>query len=285
MDWEFLIENGILNEICSYLNFLDVIKFCKVSLLFNTNLNQESIWRSLCLRLFRNKKFVPKICLRLMTPGNNINQRKDLEAMKISELKKLVLNYRLDQKNLVEKQEYIELINKFELKHILPNEPLAKFALRLAWLDRKRNRISKEELCELEWSIRVRNDGPLGVLALKDPYWQDVGETGKAKFSLDGKFELNFPRDYNPFYQMQNAVANITWSFEQLQHTVVIGVPQVLARHPYHWGWVMISGGCIFTGFPLPPRNSKESNLLKDTNIENLISPKIISGMWKLLYE
>ncbi len=41
----------------------------------------------------------------------------------------------------------VRAVDAFETRRALPNECLARYALRMAWLDRTRNAISVEELC------------------------------------------------------------------------------------------------------------------------------------------
>lgn len=266
MDFECLLNSMFWFDLLDKLTMFELTQVEMVCHLFRCGANQDSVWRAVSVAMFRGKCFVPCICHRFLTPGNSKEERKDLEKMNVKALKQLCVSYRLDASECFEKSEIISLINQRELKNSMENECLAKYAVRIAWIDRVRNTITPEELCSLEWNVRIRGDGPLAWLA--SPWWQDQ-PAGKAFFKRDGQLNFSFPEPHNPFRDF--GVPTMYYELEYFGSVVRlnVGVQEVITRHPVNWGWIMMSGGTLWTGFVLPPRN--EDPLLEDNNIEELL--------------
>jgi hypothetical protein len=117
--------------------------------------------------------------------------------MSIKELKALAAKYGTNITSCFEKSDIIAVLNKRETRKKLANESLARFALRIAYLDRLRNCILEEELCSFNWNIRCRSDGPLVDMIQQDPWWSSEGipstpTTTIVNFSKDGNFKFSF---------------------------------------------------------------------------------------------
>lgn len=271
MDFEVLMNSMLwFEKVMEKLCLPDLLRCEQVSRSFYESINQESVWRVAATNLFDGKMFVPPICRRFLLPGNSRDSRKDLEQCTVRELKLQCAHYRLDHSECFEKLDIIEIINKHQLMNSYSNECLAKYAVRIAWIDRKRTSITFDELIELEWCVRIRSDGPLAWLCDQDPWWaESTHGAGKAKFYADGKLSFQYPPEYNPFGDFEHAAL-----FFELEYfgTVVklnVGAQERLCRHPENWGWVMMSIGTLWTGYEMPPRNVDA--LLDDVLVENLL--------------
>ncbi len=51
---------------------------------------------------------------------------------------------------------------------------------------------------------------------------------------------------------------------------------EYLARHPRHWGWLLISGATVWTRWPMPRRG--EDTTIEDTNVDSLVHDRMVSG-------
>ena len=91
--------------------------------------------------------------------------------MSVKALKLLARSYALNISTCFEKAEIIDKISQRELRKRYNNECLAKFAYRIALRDASRNCMSTDELCSFDWNIRIKGSGPLGSLAVQDPWW------------------------------------------------------------------------------------------------------------------
>ncbi len=133
-------------------------------------------------------RFLPW-CIRLLSSGNSRERRVDLEALSTRTLRDLTSQYRLDTRLCVEKAEVVALIHKFETRRKRPLECVPRFALRMAWLDRKRNLIYRTDLVGTRWNIRVRADGQLAHLMNDDPFFNNLPAAGVV-FSQDGRVDF-----------------------------------------------------------------------------------------------
>lgn len=164
MDFDFLLDLPVIDDILDFFDFRELFVLELVNKKFYSVINSEVVWRRAASRLFCGAVFVPNICLRLIHPGNDRSNRLDLKEMKISSLRALCQRYHIVLQPGMEKDEVLSLIHEREMRRSFPNECLARFAIRIAYLDRKRNCITHEELCQQPWCIRTRKDGPLAPL-------------------------------------------------------------------------------------------------------------------------
>ena len=138
--------------------------------------------------------------------------------MSIKELKALAAKYGVNITSCFEKTDIISVLNKRETRKKLLNESLARFALRIAYLDRLRNCLQEEELCSFDWNIRCRSDGPLVDMIQQDPWWSSEGfpsipTTTIVNFCKDGNFKFKFT-GLSPFEGMINSnVENAQMSY------------------------------------------------------------------------
>jgi len=273
MDFYYFADIGLIENILEYFSWRELLHLELVSHVFLNSINQEIVWRRASNVCFQDKKFIPGIVTGLLEPGNNRETRRDLEKLSVRELKKRCLALRIDLSHCVEKSDLISALNNFELRTSNPNEPLAKFALRIAWADRKRTTITKGELCSLNWCIRVRRDGPLNRMSLIDPWWQGLS-AGRVIFYANGDLEFRFPEGKNPFPQM----GSLTYVLEDAGSIVKIsvGVAEHVLRHPKNWGWMLTSGGTVWTGFEMPKLG--EDALIMDDNVNSLVIERINYG-------
>lgn len=192
MDLGYLVECGIFGEhILVYFAWNELFAIEAVSRALYDAVNCESVWRRAARALFRDKMFVPARCLRLIAPGNDRNERADLRALPVKDLKARCAAYALDASACVEKADLIRLLAARESRAAQPREPLARLAVRAAVLDRRRNAITRDELCAIPWAIRLRADGGLHMLAHADPWWQGAAETGKARNLVVSRRDAN----------------------------------------------------------------------------------------------
>lgn len=275
-DFEALINGTYWFEsLLKYLTLNDLVRLGEVCHLFQIATNQEAIWRNVACTLFEGKKFVPCLSKRMITPGNSKSCRFDLEDMDINRLNYLCCSYHIDVQKDWTKSDFVDAIHKFETKRCFSNECLARYAVRIAWLDRKRTTITVDELCNLEWCVRIRGDGPLAWLVDQDPWWQDKG-LGKATFDKEGCLSFHFPESHNPFSDF--GIPKISYEIECYGNTIKlnIGAQERLARHPNNWGWIMLSCGTVWTGYPTPPRGFDP--LTEDTFVERLLVRNPVCG-------
>lgn len=215
MDLESLHCAGCLEPILSRLCLRDLLALGRVSQQLRNAINAEHVWREMARRFFATKAFIPSVCTRLITPGNSRDGRRaDLEALPARLLKRLCTEYSIDTRGVTEKVgvsvpltrvaltlpqgELVRAVDAHESGVALPGEPLARFAVRVAHLDRMRTVIT---LDELRWSVsgfvryrtrgsscncfslqfrhRLRRDGGLAELCAADPWWRGgpVGTT------------------------------------------------------------------------------------------------------------
>jgi hypothetical protein len=233
-------------------------------------LGSEAIWRAAAQRLFREKHNVSELALRLLTPGNgrgaDRNRRADLEAMSVGALKRMAELYRVNVRALLEKDEIVKVLDRLETRHAQPGECLSRLAVRLAWLDRKRNFIGAAELSSFEWRIRVRADGPLAHLVPADPFYRHE-PASRVTFRPDGVVEFVG----GPFAWMNAA------NHEMLRYVVPyrlssfvslsVGVREFVARHPVHWGFILMSSATLWTAFEMP----RDDPVLEDGAFESLL--------------
>lgn len=71
-------------------------------------------------------------------------------------------------------------------RFIRARECLARYALRVAFCDRKRNMIHMSELVAQNWELRIRADGPLAHLIEADP-WHNGLPASQVEFDRERK--------------------------------------------------------------------------------------------------
>ena len=222
-------------------------------------------------------------------------RRHNLMGFKISELKELMRKLKMQVKvgDLIEKSDFADAILDAERAEaagytatqnllarpwvlVRQDEASPKAALRLSLADAKRLRISQEELTSLTFCVRLRDDGPLAQVLCFDPWWQGKSH-GQARFSEHGRVFFTWPPDpdepgaeLNPFASM--GMRDLTLGWELLDGCVVqlllgsgppSGGPQeIVCRHPDTWGWILYSGGTVWTSWPMPPCINVEGKLV-----------------------
>ncbi len=105
MDIEALYTTGCLENVFACLPLRDLIALEQVCRLLRQAINTERVLRDAARRWFANKKYVLRLCLRLITAGNDRDGRRvDLEAMTVRQLKGLITqNGCAIDKNVLEK--------------------------------------------------------------------------------------------------------------------------------------------------------------------------------------
>jgi hypothetical protein len=307
-----LFECGLYYHILPYLSWSKVLALESMnSLFYHTIRSSEPVWREILFKFFQTKYYLRSIIKRFLTDGNRIDYRLDLIKMTIKELKSLAYSYGLNITTCFEKADLIAVIHKREIREKLPVECLAHYGLRIAWLDRKRNYLTEEDLCSYEWNIRVRADGPLKSLVSSDPWWTDtsdtqenenqmtetgVSHTGQRRQEEEGeglvkqttaiiKFypnsEFQIIRNGPSFLEsLMDGDPNerFTYALEK-SGTILslsIGVKEYIARHPHNWGFILQSQGTVWTNYPMPKRG--KDILLEDENVSFLIMREIDYG-------
>eukprot|EP00603_Paraphysomonas_imperforata_P010197 CAMPEP_0114449792 /NCGR_PEP_ID=MMETSP0104-20121206/122_1 /TAXON_ID=37642 ORGANISM="Paraphysomonas imperforata, Strain PA2" /NCGR_SAMPLE_ID=MMETSP0104 /ASSEMBLY_ACC=CAM_ASM_000202 /LENGTH=295 /DNA_ID=CAMNT_0001621903 /DNA_START=113 /DNA_END=1000 /DNA_ORIENTATION=+ len=263
-----LFDVGLYYPLFAFLDYSELVKLETVNHQFHNTIRQsEPTWRITSEYLIQNKVYVPKIVQRFLTDGNTISARKDLMAMSIKELKSLARQYALNLTTCFEKSDIINVINRREIRQKLPVECLARFAVRYACVDSTRNVITEEELVSMPWSIRIKEFGQLSHLLAEDPWWNGSStlsqgttttiyfqETGSFRFEMSGPspFDSMMPNltDENQasfMYDIRDGGRSVYLSF---------GVNEVVFRHPDNWGFMLGSGGSVWSGFPMPRRGA-----------------------------
>lgn len=51
---------------------------------------------------------------------------------------------------------------------------------------------------------------------------------------------------------------------------------EYLARHPTHWGWLLVSGATVWTRWPMPPRG--QDPIVEDAAVDALVQDRIVPG-------
>ena len=206
--------------------------------------------------------------------------RVDLISMNIKELKALAKRYGVNISLCFEKTEIISVINTRETRKKIENESLARFALRISFLDRLRNCMQYDELISFDWNIRVKSDGPLATLIPQDPWWSLDQSTPPGptttivNFNINGSFSFIFS-GMSPFEgMMQGSVdpSHMTYSLDGSGTFVFLnfGVREYVARHPVNWGFVLQSQGSVWTSFQMPPRG--RDAFMEDEVVSSLVS-------------
>jgi hypothetical protein len=293
-----LFHANLYVEIFSYFHFHELLSLETLNQqYFQAIRESEPLWRIVAAILLSNKFYIRSFMKRLLMDGNRIDHRVDLKAMTIKELKTLSNYYGLNTTTCFEKMDLVNVINKRELRSKLEIESLAHFALRLIWLDKDRNCLTEEDLCEYEWNIRVRGDGPLRSLVPTDPWWSTPnlngsneiegvittappipGTTTTLRFYKNGEFfiQANGPSFLESLIADQSDA--YTYSLEK-SGTILslsIGVKEYVARHPGNWGFILQSQGTVWTNYPMPPKGV--DLLLEDEHVSSLIAKEINYG-------
>ena len=199
-------------------------------------------------------------------------------AMSVKELKIIARQYAVNFTTCYEKSDIINLINTREIRNKLPNECLARYAVRYAYNDRTRNVITEEELCFPTWNLRVKRNGRLEEIRLQDPWWtadsssRTGGTSTTVKFSPEQQAQLRIDGP-SPFASMLPDTED-SYDFQyEIQHSgravyLSFGVVEEVFRHPLNWGFMMCSEGTVWTGFPMPRKG--DDPLIEDPAVEML---------------
>eukprot|EP00300_Choanocystis_sp_HF-7_P022063 c21195_g1_i1.p1 GENE.c21195_g1_i1~~c21195_g1_i1.p1 ORF type:complete len:363 (+),score=63.29 c21195_g1_i1:47-1090(+) len=164
-----------------------------------------------------------------------------------------------------------------------------KQALRCSVLDATRDRITKEELCTMQWDFRFKQVAGTDWVA-HDPYWNGEPPV-KVRFHPDGGVTRRGDR-----FEVPNPL-NITWRFTRrsprsatrARHArdpqgterrprrdsskyIVASIngrdvpTYVVSRYAANWGFIMQSCWTVYMSFPMP--GPTECDALTDANIE-----------------
>lgn len=274
----FLDSSGLLQDIFCFLDVASLANAELVCHLFYDSVNTERVWRAAARRLFADKKFVPNLCQRLIMPISR-SRRGDLEALSMKELKRLGKRYSLDCSKVLEKADLVSLVGEHELSKLGERECLARYGVRIALRDAKRTWIREEEMCGMEWSIRVRADGPLQQMCHVDPWWRRRGPCCKVSFALDthsvhfvGEPFEHLVQQMQPgeLYFALEAAASNSPSCQRLN--LSIGVTELVGRDFTNWGWFLLSRATLWTSFEPNPRGyALEDPLESDADLETLL--------------
>jgi hypothetical protein len=295
-----LFHSNLYVEIFSYFHCHELLLLETLNKQYSQIIRlSEPLWRIISTKILANKFYVRRFMKRLLMDGNRIDHRVDLYAMSIKELKSLANYYGLNITTCFEKVDLINVVNRRELRSKLEIESLAHFALRLIWLDRKRNCLTEEDLCDYEWNIRVRGDGPLRSLVPQDAWWStsngtnDIegeslaatispavfGTSTTLRFYKNGEFVIHAkgPSFLDSLIAASESDA-YTYSLEK-SGTVLslsIGVKEFVARHPENWGFVLQSQGTVWTNYPMAPHLADP--LIEDEYVSSLVDKEINYG-------
>ncbi len=282
---------NLYSQIASFLPYKDLVRLESVNKQFNSIIRgSETLWRETAIRTFQDKEFIPSLCRRLITPGNKIGVRNDLNSMSIKELKGLARIYACNISQCFEKSDIIAVLDRRESKKMVADECLSRFAVRIAVIDSTRNCITLGELCSIRWNLRVRADGPLAQLKVRDPWWNESliepgaesVSTTHVQFHMNGKFEFKFT-GVSPIELMFDEQSPEFEVFE-LEHSgnavnIFLGprpIREQICRHPVNWGWILQSYGTVWTGYPMPRRFV--DSLLEDDAVLTLIDSDLNHG-------
>jgi hypothetical protein len=316
--------NDVLVEVAGKLTLDELGKACRVSKAWLQLLDGTPyLWRSLCERAWSKKEYVPK-SLRALAEGCDLEgaaasaaaaEHHKLMSLKIRELQTIMRSLSLSAYagEMIEKADFAQAIldarckaaETYTATETLLRRPwalcregqsLPKAALRYSLTDAHRLAITKEELCDLVFHVRLRGDGPLAHAIEFDPWWQGKG-CGEARFSNDGRVQFSWPIDtdpespscgeaLNPFVAMGMLVpSSLEWDLTHEGRVVQLvigemgGPQELVCRHPKTWGWVLYSQATCWTSWEMPPcevwpdgERTSSDPLLADASLSGLPS-------------
>lgn len=275
-----LFDVGLYYPLFAFLEWQDLVVCEGVSREFRDTIRgSEPTWRIASTYLFRDKVYIPPVVKRFLYNGNTVSERKDLLSMSIKELKLLARHYAVSLTTCFEKTDIVNALNIRETRKKLPNECLARFAVRYACIDGSRNTITEEELTGIEWNIRLREFGQLSHLLPDDPWWNGTsqvseGTTTTIRFLDDGSFRFRMDGQ-SPYASMMpnltdESQASFLYNIQSGGRSVHLsfGVSEIVFRHPTNWGFMMGSEASVWTGFPMPCRG--KDPLIEDPDVEKL---------------
>lgn len=246
----------------------------------------ETVWRPSCEYLWADKTYVPRAIRALAEVGNDYSTRLDLQALSLSELQTrakagVFTRTRVTEIMSMSKEDLITSIKALEKEQPLyPGEPLSKRALRQSVEDSSRRLMDEEEIMSFEWYVRIRRNGPLGQLAVLDPWWSNAGFGGRASFTKDPSavvprsVQFMWPPGRDPFeiFNM-NRDRQLAWMIAGNLVKIYVGGEwghfQNVARHPVNWGWLLVNSGTVWTSWPMPAMG--EDVLIEDEYVNDLV--------------
>ncbi len=157
------------------------------------------------------------------------------------------------------------LLANHEEKFIFPRECLARYAVRISILDSKRCFIHESELSAANWNIRVRADGPLAHLMDADPYFQNL-PASIVQFDSQRKIVCFLSGPFAEMMERGELGFSVSERFNRYV-TLSIGVREFVARHPIHWGFILLSTATIWTQFEMP----RDDEFINENRIEELV--------------
>lgn len=272
--------------VLSYLVHSDIVALEGTCKLFQAQIRScDPLWNAIARQLLCGKHFVNPVVNDLLFEGNRKEHRTDLMNLSIRELKLRAAKYALNISHCFEKVDIANVIATREHKKKLSGECLGRFAIRIAVIDSTRNCITEKELCSLEWNMRVRGDGPLHQFVEHDPWWSYGETTTVATFSTGGELSFKFtgPSPFQMMMQRYNMPEDAgvigTYALDRSGNNVNLsfGVTERIARHPKHWGWVMMSSGSVWTSFPMAKRGTDEF-MQTDELVDKLLKRELNYG-------
>lgn len=275
-----MFDVGLYFPLLSYVEFYSLLRLEEVNHQFCVIIRgSEPTWRASARYLFHDKLFVPRVVLRFIHEGNTIYHRKDLFEMPIRQLKHLARFYAVNITKCFEKSEIVNAIHCRETRRRHSDECMARFAVRVAYVDKSRNTITDEELCEVTWCIRIRQGGRLSHMIQNDPWWTgkpklEKGTTTTVRFHPNGTMEFD-THGPSPFFGLIMHHDEVLTYFTKEGGRVVqlsLGVGEVAFRHPVNWGFLLGSEGTVWTGYSMPPLG--EDPVIEDPQVQNLRNQK-----------
>jgi hypothetical protein len=280
-----VLGNDIFLMIAAALSRSDLASALRVSKSWQAVLDGTArLWWAACKSEWASKVYVPA-ALRALAEGDDEQERRDLMASRVRELKNMLHSLRLqDDGGLIEKGDYADAIlraRRLSAEQGTPTQQLLrrpsllvrrgesgpKAALRLSLADAARTAITAEELTSFTFNVRLRHDGPLQQALAYDPWWQGKGN-GEARYGQDGSVRFSWPEDpdnagerLDPFLAlgMSTSSVSFSWALEMEGRMVRLlfngqpGPQEVVCRHPATWGWVLYSQGTCWTSWEMPP--------------------------------
>jgi len=280
---ENILDAGVFDAVLTHFDHRTLVRLLRVCRGWLMLIDPcETVWRCACQYLWADKAYVPSHIRALVSEGNDPNTRSDLKALSSADLKKRLragglTPYQLAPFLSASKPELVSLLMSREAPRY-PGEPLAKRALRLSLEDANRQSLMPDELISFEWHVRVRGSGAFRQLAPLDPWWNNAGVGGRARFSQEQReqhVDFIWPPGRDPFELFNlRRDARCVWDLEFGGKIVQLslgqwGPRQTVARHPVTWGFVLVDSATVWTSWPMPARG--DDILLEDDCVNQLV--------------
>jgi hypothetical protein len=273
-----VLDLDVLLLTSSWLGYRDLTRFSLTSKkLYGAIANDELVWKHQCLILWRDKVYVPKEFQDMVQyPGISPENRLDLFAWSVKAVRTKLLTLNVPRHRIaacIEKTDLVRLLSDHYRSSF--TGALAKRALQLSLLDSKRCAITAEEITSFIFNIRLRADGVLGNRIRWCAWHNGRKELMEARFSTDGTVKFVYPEGYNPFGDMIDPDFRMGWDVIlngkaiQLTFGGSPGPQELVVRHPTNWGFMLMNGGTVWTGFPMPPKG--EDPHIEDAAVRHVL--------------